>query len=271
MAEVVTQSTAGIECIAIDWSGAVTGAASRIWLASARDGVLTQLDAPGSRDSVRETLLARRQLDEPVLAGLDFAFGLPAWYAAERGWRDIDAVWRAVCDEGESWLRLCAPPFWGRPGTRRPHDAALGHRECERRHANGVQPKSVFQVGGAGSVGTGSIRGMPMLTVLRTAGWAVWPFDAAASHTVVEIWPRLFTGAVVKSSAAAREAWLARHHPAVVPEFRAIMVRSEDAFDAGLSAIGMSEMSLAEALAVPRDPLTMIEGAICAPAATDGR
>jgi hypothetical protein len=52
-----------------------------------------------------------------------------------------------------------------------------------------VRAKSTFQTNGNGTVGTGSIRGMPYLAVLRAAGFAIWPFDAAASRTVVEIYP----------------------------------------------------------------------------------
>lgn len=253
-----------MECIAIDWSGALAGAATRIWMGSARDGVLQALHAPGSRSVVQSLLLARRSVSAPVLVGLDFAFGLPSWYCAERGWRDVNEVWAAAAAEGEAWLRDCRPPFWGRPGTRRPHDVARGLRATER-ITRGTAPKSVFQVGGAGSVGTGSIRGMPMLAALRAAGWAVWPFDAASTHTLVEIWPRLFTGPVVKSSATARASWLGEHLPALDPDCRAAMQRSEDAFDAGVSAIGISRLSCSRALRPPPDPRCAIEGAICTP------
>jgi len=254
-----------MECIAVDWSGARTGAASRIWIARATDDVLTDLHAPGSRSAVRDALLQRQHHPAPVLVGLDFSFSVPAWYAAARGWVDVTDVWTAARDEGETWLRDCVPPFWGRPGTRRPHEAAQGLRATERATGAGMQPKSVFQVGGAGSVGTGSIRGMPMLLELRAAGWAVWPFDAAATHTIVEIYPRLFTGAVVKSSAQAREAWLEQHLPTLATEFRRLMCASEDAFDAGVSALRMTRLDLATALRTTSDPVTRLEGAICGP------
>ncbi len=233
-------------------------------MASARDGALTALEAPGSREAVCRALLARRADPEPVLAGLDFAFGMPAWYVAERGWRDVAEVWRAARDEGEQWLRACEPPFWGRPGVRRPHDIVAGLRVTERT-TDGVQPKSVFQVGGAGSVGTGSIRGMPMLLLLREAGWAVWPFDAPSSHTLVEIWPRHFTGPVIKRHAAHRERWLRDRGTIASDEWIAAMCRSEDAFDAGVAAMGMSRMPIAAILATSRDAVSRIEGAICDP------
>jgi hypothetical protein len=225
-----------MECLAVDWSGALTGAAERIWIGRATSGVLCSLDAPGSRAAVEQQLLERRREPAPCLVGLDFAFGLPAWYARSSGWRTIDDVWRAARNYGARWLAECPPPFWGRPGRRRDHAAALGLRETERTWAGSAQPKSVFQIGGAGSVGTGSVRGMPMLIALHEAGWSVWPFHPPSSHTLVEIYPRLFTGPVVKSSPMARSAWLERHGGAVPQAFRAVMERSEDAFDAGISA-----------------------------------
>ncbi len=254
-----------MEFVAVDWSGAVTGEAARIWIARATDGVLTALDAPGSRAAVREVLLERRRSPLPCVVGLDFAFSLPAWFAEQRGWRDADAIWAAAEADGERWLTDCAPPFWGRPGKGRSHPAIDGLRATERNGPASIRPKSVFQVGGAGSVGTGSIRGMPMLRRLRHAGWAIWPFDAANTHTVVEIYPRFFTGAVVKSSSGARAEHLARHHPDVPEEFRALMTRSEDAFDAGISAIVMSATPLDSEAWARSDALEAIEGRIWMP------
>ena len=57
-------------------------------------------------------------------------------------------------------------------------------------------------------MGTGSIRGMPMLARLHHAGFHLWPFQAAELPLALEIYPRLFTGAVVKSSRDARMAYL---------------------------------------------------------------
>ncbi len=255
-----------MECIAVDWSGAVTGAASRIWMARACDGVLTSLVAPGSRDAVREALRARRRDAEPCLVGLDFAFSMPAWFIASHGWGDVGALWAAARDDGEAWLAACVAPFWGRPGTRRPHDAARGLRETERAWSASQKPKSVFQIGGAGSVGTGSVRGMPMLLALRDAGWAVWPFNAPSSHTLVEIYPRMFTGPVVKSNAGARAEQLARVGGRIAAEFIDAMVASEDAFDAGLSAIAMSAAIARAPLSIVTDPIARIEGKIWVPA-----
>jgi hypothetical protein len=253
-----------MECLAVDWSGAVSGAASRIWVARAQQGRLTSLDAPGSREAVHELLMQRRR-GPPCLVGLDFAFAFPAWFAAEQQWPDIAAQWITVRDHGERWLRECAPPFWGRRGKPRPHDAHRGLRETERRWPSAHQPKSVFQIGGAGSVGTGSLRGMPMLLLLRQAGWAVWPFDRPGTHTLVEIYPRLFTGPVVKRSAEARLAVLRAPGRVIPARVQTVMHQSEDAFDAAMSALQMSRTGSATRWP-DHSPLSAVEGEIWRPA-----
>jgi hypothetical protein len=256
---------APMECVAVDWSGALTGAASRIWMATAAAGALTGLIAPGSREAVQEALLHRLRDARPVIVGLDFGFSLPAWYFAEQGWSDVRELWSAAREQGETWLRECWPPFWGRPGRPRPHETSAGLRQTEQRWAASLQPKSVFQIGGAGSVGTGSIRGMPMLRVLQDAGWAVWPFNAFGSHTVVEVYPRWFTGPVAKRREDARASYLRTHFRQLPSAFREQMVASEDAFDAGVTAC---RMSLAISGSPPQDisdRSAQLEGAIWAP------
>jgi hypothetical protein len=49
---------------------------------------------------------------------------------------------------------------------------------------------------------------MPMLRRLRAQGFAVWPFDAFSMPLLVEIYPRVFTGNVVKSNPVARQHYL---------------------------------------------------------------
>ena len=106
-----------------------------------------------------------------------------------------------------------------------------------------------------------------MLLALRDAGWAVWPFDAATSHTLVEIYPRLFTGPVVKRHAVSRESFLETNSVTTDPDFLRSMITSEDAFDAGVSAIAMSRVAEAAPPAPVTDTLSRIEGRIWAPPA----
>jgi hypothetical protein len=113
----------------------------------------------------------------------------------------------------------------------------------------GIAPKSVFQIGGAGAVGTASLRGMPGLLVLREAGSRIWPYDEPSlkKPLVVEIYTRLMTGAVNKSSEAARTDYLAkkRRENAMYAGLSRLVVAkaraSEDAFDALVTAMVMTE------------------------------
>jgi hypothetical protein len=82
---------------------------------------------------------------------------------------------------------------------------------------------------------------MPILAKLHAAGFSIWPFDPPRLPMVVEIYPRYFTGPVEKSNAIMRS-YLLQTRPvlAELPEhIRGSIAKSEDAFDAMLSALGM--------------------------------
>ena len=106
-----------------------------------------------------------------------------------------------------------------------------------------------------------------MLLELRDAGWAVWPFDAPGSHTLVEIYPRVFTGPLVKRDTSARSRFLnvTGHLAATRSDFLNTMIASEDAFDAGVSAVEMSLAAGATPLRAIDDPRSRIEGRIWVP------
>lgn len=257
----------GMRVIAVDWSGAARRASRTIWLASVRDGVVERLENGRDRDQVADFLLEERSRDPRMVVGLDFAFSLPAWFLAERGFASAKELWAEADAEGEHWLAQCEPPFWGRPGKRRPELAAhLRRTDHDVPAIGGIRPKSPFQVGGAGAVGTGSIRGMPILRRLRAGGFAIWPFDAPEASTVVEIYPRLLTDVVRKSSAAARAAYLLERFPSLDPPHRTDAERSEDAFDALVSALVMERHAAAlGALPLARDAHDRCEGRIWVP------
>ena len=196
------------------------------------------------------------------MIGLDFAFSLPLWYLQEVGITSAPSLWQHVANVGEHWLEQCAPPWWGRKGAPKPL-LAEHFRQCELElRRNGVMPKSSFQIGGAGSVGTGSLRGMPLLHRLHQAGARVWPFDAPGWPLVLEIYPRLLTGPVIKSNAQARAAYI----EARMPELAGWQVPSDDAFDAAVSAVVMAKHAdeLA-ALHAVQDAQCRLEGAIWHP------
>ena len=261
-----------MRAIAVDWSGAKTGAEKKIWLGEAAGGELVRLEDGRDRDGIARTLIEEAVRDPVLVVGLDFAFSLPAWFLGERKLADGPTLWALLQHEAEDWIAACEPPFWGRGSTlKRPAgELARGFRRTEIavRRATGAQPKSVFQLNGAGVVGPGSLRGMPVLHRLREAGFAIWPFDdrMAGRLLVVEIYPRLLTDQierVITSDPAARAAHLERRGTGLSSADRRRAEASPNAFDAALSALAMARQ-LPELASLPRvaDPVLGREGII---------
>jgi hypothetical protein len=262
--------------VAVDWSGRVDAAGQRrhiwagVWTASAGGGRFT-LEAGRTREELVGWLVERSRESPRMVVGFDFSFSYPAWFLEELGIASAPEFWRSVADgQGERWLhRECEDGrFWGKP-KKKPAEfcGEHAHRMLRRVETSlkvraliadrvqaakvaGIAPKSVFQIGGAGAVGTASLRGIPYLLKLREAGFAVWPFDAPAlerSPMVVEIYARLMTGAVNKSPERARTEYLAkkRKESALYAGLsRGVLAKakeSEDAFDALVSAMVMVE------------------------------
>jgi hypothetical protein len=257
-----------LRVIAVDWSGKRTGAEKTIWLAEVGDGELLRLENGRTREGVASELIELAHASRRLVAGLDFAFSMPAWFLRKLGVRSGPELWARACVDGERWLAACEPPFWGRPGRRRPELAAhLRGDEAAYARSNGVTPKSVFQIGGSGTVGTGSLRGMPMLQTLHEAGFSIWPFCEPGAHTVLEIYPRALTGTVTKSRADARTAYLRTNFPALPPAMRDLAASTEDAFDAAVSALRMwQHRDELTSLERATDAAMLLEGAIWLPA-----
>jgi hypothetical protein len=261
--------------IAIDWSGRGGPDQKRaIWLAEVAGGGLARLEPGRTRDEVVAHLLDLASRDPRLIVGLDFAFSVPAWFFAHRGLASARELWASLAAESltprmseqglRSWLRSPEFPFWR---------TAEGHallrpeqrfrRTEERVRAAGWPAKSVFQLVGAGQVGPGSLFGLQALHLLAEGGFSIWPFDDAKLPAVVEIYPRLLTGAVVKSDREAR----ARHirDRALGSAFAETVTGSEDAFDAAMSALAMAA-SVDELLALRTVPELALEGSIWVPA-----
>ncbi len=264
--------------VGVDWSGDQgPGQRRKIWAGvwTAATGKVL-LESGRTRDELMEWLVELAGETPRMVVGFDFTFSYPAWFLRELGIGSGPEFWRFVADgQGERWLHKDCEDgrFWGRAGSQRhgkkPAEFCGEHAHRMLRRAEtvlkvraemtdplqiariaGIAPKSVFQIGGAGAVGTGSLRGMPGLLRLRSAGFRVWPFDSPAvqrAPLVVEIYTRLMTGAVTKSSEVARTAYLAKKRReselfaglsrGVVAKARA----SEDAFDALVTALVMVE------------------------------
>jgi hypothetical protein len=282
--------------VAVDWSGRVDVAGQRrhIWAAvwtDSDDGGRFSLETGRTREELIGWLVEVARETPRMVVGFDFSFSYPAWFLEELGIASAPEFWRVVADgQGERWLhRECEDGrFWGKP-KKKPAEfcGEHAHRMLRRVETSlkvraliadpvqaakvaGIAPKSVFQIGGAGAVGTASLRGIPYLLKLREAGFAVWPFDAPAlerSPMVVEIYTRLMTGAVNKSSEGARTEYLAkrRKESALYAGLsRGVVAKakgSEDAFDALVSALVMVEHRGEFAgLRATKDGVLLLEG-----------
>ena len=236
---------------AVDWSGRAVGGRRHIWTAIVQEGRLA-LEGGRDRRQVGDRLVELALADPRLVVGLDFGFSLPLWFLTAHG---VENGLEVSEDLAESWLRECPPPFWGRRGRRRGPEPQLRLTELAARTA-----KSVFQVGGAGSVGTGSLRGFPLLRRLRAEGFALWPFDEPRLPLALEIFPRLLTGPVRKSRLEERRSYLRQRDWPAEPAV------SEDAFDAAVSALRMhARADLLLGLAPERDPVYRREGRIWSP------
>jgi hypothetical protein len=268
--------------VGVDWSGDQGPGQRRkiwagVWMASGSSSKVGKVTLENGRTRVElmEWLVELAKETPRMVVGFDFTFSYPAWFLRELGIGSAPEFWRLVADgQGEKWLHKDCEDgrFWGRAGSQRhgkkPAEFSGEHAHRMLRRAEtvlkvreemtdplqiakiaGIAPKSVFQIGGAGAVGTASLRGMPGLLRLRSAGFKIWPYDAplVKKPLVVEIYTRLMTGAVNKSSEAARTAYLAkkRKENALYAWLsRGVMAKargSEDAFDALVTAMVMVE------------------------------
>jgi len=304
------KSSAGIQrIVAVDWSGDASAAGQRrkiwagIWTAGGGDvfGGTVALEGERTRAELVDALGVMARETPRMVAGVDFCFSYPAWFVQEHGAATAMEFWEIAAAHSERWLaRECDEArFWGRTGPlrtgKKPREfcgdaGALrmlrrADEACKVRAAildpalaarvKGIAPKSPFQIGGAGAVGTGTLRGIPQLQRLHAAGFRVWPFEEPELRgreprpLLVEIYPRLLTGEVNKGSAKARAAYLAQRRKegaAYRALSRGVLAKartSEDAFDALVSVMAMAEQRGSFlALRKASDPVTLLEGAV---------
>jgi molybdopterin molybdotransferase len=212
--------------IVVDWSGGndrgPTPRADAIWACVARDGVA---DAPVylrnrqvAEAWIADTLQIERAAGRRVMVGFDFPFGYPRGFArAVAGTDDPLAFWDWLADRiedapkannrfdvaGAINLALGGNgPFWGNglkreidglPRTKAGYENPFAQRRQAEERAKGAF--SVWQLSGAGSVGSQALMGLPVLARLRQrfgGDLAVWPFQPQdAGIALVEVWPSL--------------------------------------------------------------------------------
>ena len=296
--------------VGIDWSGRMDVAGQRrhiwsgIWTRSASGKISVRLEAGRTRAEMADWLLQLGAETPRMVVGIDCCFSYPAWFLEELGCADMFSFWRLVAGgKGEEWLTRFAGDsredagrdirFWGKPHKRPPAFSGEGlrsmfrHTDWDNKIAQaleggdperaakmkGITPKSPFQIGGSGSVGTGSLRAIPVLERLREAGFRVWPVqganfnDPAPRPLLTEMYTRLMTGAVAKSNELARKKYLAQRRkedPVFAPVGRSVLRKaegSEDAFDALVSTLEMARHADAfPRLRATTDPQLLLEG-----------
>lgn len=266
--------------VAVDWSGDKgPGQRKKIWAGvwTASTGRVT-LESGRTREELAAWLIEMAHETPRMVVGIDCCFSFPAWFLQEHRCASVFDFWRCVAaGQGERWLaRECKEVarderFWGAPHKRPPQFCGAGLARSMRftdmdnkitpkllagdperaAKVRGITPKSPFQIGGSGSVGTGSLRAMPFLLRLHEAGFRIWPFEHSAigakkpAPLLVEMYTRLLTGAVAKSNEGARKAYLAARRktsPAYTKLSRSVLAKayaSEDAFDALVCAMEM--------------------------------
>ncbi|ADW67606.1 hypothetical protein [Granulicella tundricola] len=268
--------------VAVDWSGDKgPGQRKKIWAgvwtrgAGRTAGGRVTLETGRTRAELTEWLVGLAKETPRMVVGMDCCFSYPSWFLRECGCSTVFEFWEYVAGGcGERWLgTTCAEEerdlrFWGRPHKRPAEFSGPGYASMMRatdwenkvaqgleggdpvRAAlmKGVQPKSPFQIGGAGAVGTGSLRAMEWLMRLREGGFRVWPFEdfSEGRPLLVEMYTRLLTGPVAKSNPSARKAYLKARKMAEPGLYgglaRSVVVGaegSEDGFDALVCCLEM--------------------------------
>lgn len=224
----------------IDWSGGndrgPTPKKDAIWVCAARGGVADEPIYMRNRQVAEDWILtflkAELTAGRRVLAGFDFAFGYPAGFG--RTLTDSDdpfAIWQWISDQIEDSPtannrfdvagKINAQfggigPFWGnglkrdimhlpRKGLAR-RDHGMPEKRRAESDAKGAFP--VWQLSGAGAVGSQVLMGVPTLNRLREAfqpDIAVWPFEPLdKSIAIVEIWPSLISKSVTATQPVGR-------------------------------------------------------------------
>ncbi|MEM0948788.1 MAG: molybdopterin-binding protein [Pseudomonadota bacterium] len=214
--------------IVVDWSGGNdTGARPRadaIWAGVVRDGVEDEpryfRNRPAVEAWLQSTLNDELAAGRRILAGFDFAFGYPDGTARTiTGQDDPFALWDWFAEElddtpgrnnrfqlagrinalfpgdGPFWFNATKDTVPGLPRRKSDRSAHYQNEALRRTETRAAGAFPVWQLGGAGAVGSQAMTGMAALARLRKilAGQVcVWPFQAPEAPVVfAEVFPSL--------------------------------------------------------------------------------
>ncbi len=223
--------------IMVDWSGGKdrgpTPKPDAIWACLAGQPAQYFRNRQVFEAWIGATLDAERAAGRSVLLGFDFPFGFPAGVARRiTGQDDPFALWDWLAariidaphdnnrfDVAAEMNRLFdgVGPFWGNglrrdipdlPRKGRDRTACVPEKRAAEHHAKGAF--AVWQLSGAGAVGSQALMGLPLLARLRArhgAELSVWPFEEEATPIkLVEIWPSLTVRGTVPKGRI-KDAW----------------------------------------------------------------
>ena len=205
--------------VIVDWSGGNQGPArpkaDAIWACVARGAEVMPPVYLRHRHAAEawlaDTIAADRAAGRRVLAGFDCPVGYPAgpfalWDWFEARVEDSPTANNRFALAGEINRRFGGQgPFWGNasrtdvvglPRTKATYDNPFPERRAAEDRAKGAFP--LWQLAGAGAVGSQAIMGLPVLNRLRrrfAPEVAVWPFEPLdVPVALVEVWPSLMVG-----------------------------------------------------------------------------
>jgi hypothetical protein len=272
------------EVWAVDWSGA-RGRPRNIAVARlTADARMPELLRPAhgpvwTRGAVLDRLAQAIGEGRRVLAGFDFAFGLPVETLTPlglAGCRDMPALWAAVdrvcaaapdlhggpfvagAPAGVFWTRGPRPPGWS---------AALRLTDTRCAQTSGALPESVTKLVGAKQVGLAALSGMRFLAALRARcgpALAIWPAEAPERPSVaVEIFPTIHRRLSTGRGGTIRDAATLSRALDVLGCATPSLDRtpSDDETDALIAAAGMrATLRASRAFALPAAPRARREG-----------
>lgn len=272
--------------VIVDWSGRSSRspkAASKdaIWVGVCEDGRETQT-YHRSRAEAEAALCEVLQDGGHQLIGFDFPMGYPAGLAERLTGTDsartlhawIAAQIEDAPDNANNRFDVAARinrqlgrkgPFWGCPKARPVaslsplKDVDYGAlRLAEKRRVEVENPpaKPVWQLLGAGSVGSQALLGIPVVHRLASRfGATVWPFEPAGALTLAEVYPSLLARAVTAAGDSipdraqvrllARALWRLSQQDRLAPLFETPEIAAEEGWILGAGYVAALEGALA--------------------------